>query len=248
MKIVVIGGTGQIGSKVVARLTEQGHEAVAASPQTGVNTLTGDGLAEVLAGAQVVVDVTNAPCWEDQAVLDFFTTSTRNQLAAEAEAGVRHHVALSVVGSRDMPGSGYMRAKVAQEDLIAASGDPVHDRPRDAVLRVRGVDRGRVQGRGRQGARLAAAVPADRGRRRRRRGRARVAIGAPVGAIEIAGPDKLGIDEAVRLAVPGRRRRRRPGRGLLRRGRSTTRRSSPATTRGSASGASPTSSRADAEA
>src|SRR4051794_37394810 len=158
MKIVVIGGTGQIGSKVVANLRAQGHEAVPASPQTGVNTLTGaagqtapraaatprarapgpvpaspqtgvntltgEGLGVALAGAQVVVDVTNAPSWEDQAVLDFFTTSTRNLLAAEAETGVAHHVALSVVGAQRMTGSGYMRAKVAQEGLIASGPIP----------------------------------------------------------------------------------------------------------------------------
>src|SRR3954452_24230386 len=118
MKIVVIGGTGQIGSKVVANLRAQGHDAVAASPRTGVNTLTGEGLAEALAGAQVVIDVTNAPAWEDQAVLDFFTTSTRNLLAAEVAAGVSHHVALSVVGAQRMAASGYMRAKIAQQELI----------------------------------------------------------------------------------------------------------------------------------
>src|SRR4051794_7247162 len=120
MKIVVIGGTGQIGSKVVATLREQGHDAVAASPQTGVDALTGEGLEAALAGAQVVVDVTNAPSWEDRAVLDFFTTSTRNLLAAETEAGVSHHVALSVVGAQRLAGSGYMRAKTAQEEQIAA--------------------------------------------------------------------------------------------------------------------------------
>src|SRR4051794_32025168 len=124
MKIIVIGGTGQIGSKIVAALRAQGHEAVAASPRTGVNTITGEGLAEALTGAQVVVDVSNAPAWEDQAVLDFFTTSTRNLLAAEAEAGVAHHVALSVVGAQRMTGSGYMRAKVAQEGLIASGPIP----------------------------------------------------------------------------------------------------------------------------
>src|SRR4051812_39701161 len=105
MKIVVIGGTGQIGSRVVANLQAKGHEAVPASPQTGVDTLTGNGLTEALAGAQVVVDVTNAPSWEEQAVLDFFTTSTRHLLAAEAEAGVAHHVALSIVGAQRMAGS-----------------------------------------------------------------------------------------------------------------------------------------------
>src|SRR4051794_594286 len=124
MKIVVIGGTGQIGSKVVDHLGAQGHDAVAASPRTGVNALTGEGLAEALAGAQVVIDVTNAPAWEDEAVLDFFTTSTRNLLAAEVAAGVSHHVALSVVGAQRMAASGYMRAKIAQQELIEAGPVP----------------------------------------------------------------------------------------------------------------------------
>src|SRR3954447_22119796 len=121
MKIVVIGGTGLIGSQVVARLGEHGHEAVAAAPNTGVNTLTGEGLPEVLQGADVVVDVSNSPSFEDQAVLEFFQTSTGNLLAAEAAAGVGHHVALSVVGIERLPENGYFRAKVAQVQLIKAS-------------------------------------------------------------------------------------------------------------------------------
>lgn len=124
MKIVVIGGTGLIGSKLVALLAADGHEAVAASPGTGVNTLTGDGLAEVLTGADVVVDVSNSPSFEAAAVLEFFRTSTRNLLAAEAAAGVRHHVALSVVGTQRLPESGYFRAKIAQEQLIETSSIP----------------------------------------------------------------------------------------------------------------------------
>lgn len=122
MKIVVIGGSGLIGSKLVKALREHGHEAVAASPRTGVDTITRKGLAEALDGADVVVDVANAPVWDDAAVLDFFETSGRNLLAAEAAAGVRHHVALSIVGSERLPGNGYFRAKVAQENLIKASG------------------------------------------------------------------------------------------------------------------------------
>jgi uncharacterized protein YbjT (DUF2867 family)/nitrite reductase/ring-hydroxylating ferredoxin subunit len=118
MKIVVIGGTGLIGSKLVTKLKALGHEAVAAAPNTGVNTLTGEGLAEVLKGAQVVVDVSNSPSFKDAAVMDFFQTSTRNLLSYESTAGVGHHVALSVVGSERLPESGYMRAKVAQERLI----------------------------------------------------------------------------------------------------------------------------------
>src|SRR6516164_9331907 len=123
MKIVVIGGTGLIGSKTVAILRQGGHEVIAASPNTGVNTITGEGLKEALAGAQVVIDLANAPSWEDKAVLEFFETSGRNLRAAEATAGVRHHVALSIVGT-DRSDNGYFRAKVAQERLIKASGIP----------------------------------------------------------------------------------------------------------------------------
>ena len=124
MKIVVIGGTGLIGSKVVTKLREHGYEAVAASPDSGVNTLTGEGLAEVLEGASVVVDVSNSPSFEDAAVMEFFQTSTRNLLNYEAAAGVDHHVALSVVGCDRLPESGYLRAKVAQEQLIEESSIP----------------------------------------------------------------------------------------------------------------------------
>jgi uncharacterized protein YbjT (DUF2867 family) len=124
MKIVVIGGSGLIGTKVVKLFREKGHEALAASPSSGVNTITGEGLAEALAGAQVVVDLANAPSWEDKAVLEFFETSGRNLLAAEAAAGVRHHVALSIVGTDRTSENGYFRAKVAQEKLIEASRIP----------------------------------------------------------------------------------------------------------------------------
>ncbi|MEO6846288.1 MAG: SDR family oxidoreductase [Chthoniobacterales bacterium] len=123
-KIVVIGGTGLIGAKVVNNLRKRGHEVVAASPSSGVNTVTGEGLAEVLKGAQVVVDVANAPSWEDQAVMEFFEKAGRNLLAAEAAAGVGHHVALSVVGTEHLLASGYFRAKLAQEKLIEASPIP----------------------------------------------------------------------------------------------------------------------------
>jgi len=124
MKIVVIGGTGLIGSKLVRQLGEEGYQAVAASPNSGVNTVTGEGLAEVLKGASVVVDVSNSPSWEDAAVLNFFETSTRNLLTYEAAAGVRHHVALSVVGTDRLAESGYFRAKIAQEKLIKGSTIP----------------------------------------------------------------------------------------------------------------------------
>jgi uncharacterized protein YbjT (DUF2867 family) len=124
MKIVVIGGSGLIGSKLVERLREAGHAPLPASPDTGVDTLTGEGLQEALEGAQVVVDVSNAPAWDDAAVMDFFQTSSRNILAAETAAGVNHHVALSVVGTDRLQGSGYFRAKLAQEEAIKAASVP----------------------------------------------------------------------------------------------------------------------------
>ena len=124
MKILIIGGTGLIGSKTVAILRQGGHEVVAASPKSGVNTITGEGVRDAVAGAQVVIDLANSPSFEDKAVLEFFETSGRNLLAAEAAAGVRHHVALSIVGTDRKPGNGYFRAKVAQEKLIEASGLP----------------------------------------------------------------------------------------------------------------------------
>ncbi|OBB69853.1 SDR family oxidoreductase [Mycobacterium sp. 852014-50255_SCH5639931] len=124
MKVLVIGGSGLIGSQVVTNLTELGHEAVSASPRSGVDSVTGEGLAEAVAGVHTVVDVSNSPSFDDDPVLRFFTTSTKNLLAAEREAGVQHHVALSIVGADRAPDSGYMRAKVAQEKLIEESGQP----------------------------------------------------------------------------------------------------------------------------
>ena len=204
MKIVVIGGTGLIGSKLVAKLDEQGHDAVPAAPNTGVNTLTGEGLSEVLEGAQVVVDVSNAPNWEDDAVMDFFQTSTRNLLAAEESAGVGHHVALSVVGTDRLTESGYFRAKLAQERLIedspipysivhatqffeflngiadsATDGNTVHLPP--AQIRPMAADD----------------VATEVGR---------VAVGSPVnGIVEVAGPEEFRLDELIRdqLAAAG---------------------------------------------
>jgi uncharacterized protein YbjT (DUF2867 family) len=124
MKVVVIGGTGLIGSKLVKKLRDVGHDALAASPDTGVNTLTGEGLAEALEGAEVVVDVANAPVWDDAAVLDFFQTSSRNVLAAEIASAVKHHVTLSVVGADRLPESGYLRAKLAQEEAVKTGSIP----------------------------------------------------------------------------------------------------------------------------
>ena len=121
MRIVVIGGTGLIGSKVVAHLRQAGHEVVAASPNTGVNTITGEGLSQAMAGTQAAVDLANSPSFADKAVLEFFETSGRNLMAAEVEAGVRHHVCLSIVGTDRTPENGYFRAKVAQEELINAA-------------------------------------------------------------------------------------------------------------------------------
>ena len=124
MKIVVIGGSGRVGGNVVRRLVAHGHDPVPASPSTGVDTITGEGLADVMTGADTVVDVSNAPVWDDDAVLEFFTTSTRNQLAAERDAGVKHHLAVSIVGADRLPDSGYLRAKVAQEAEIEAGAIP----------------------------------------------------------------------------------------------------------------------------
>ena len=174
MKIVIIGGTGLIGAKLARNLRERGHEVLAAAPSSGVNSITREGLAQAMDGAEVVVDVANAPSWEDNAVLEFFETSSRNLLAAEAAAGVRHHVALSIVGSERLPECGYFRAKVAQENLIKSSQVP-YTILRAAVLRVR--RRHRRVGRQRRGnPPVAGAVPADRlgrrgGRARRRRAR-----------------------------------------------------------------------------
>jgi len=203
MKIVIIGGTGRIGSKVVTLLRERRHQAVPASPESGVNTLTGQGLAEVLAGAAVVVDVSNSPSFEDAAVLKFFETSTTNLLAAEAAAGVSHHVALSIVGIDGAPDSGYFRAKVAQETLIRNSSIPysivratqffeffksIADEATDGnTVRIAPV--------------LFQPIAADDVAK----AVSRVAVSAPVnGIVEIAGPQKFRFDEFIRLGLRAR--------------------------------------------
>jgi uncharacterized protein YbjT (DUF2867 family) len=203
MKLVIIGGTGLVGSTVVDLLRAQGHEAVAAAPDTGVNTITGEGLAEALAGASVVIDVSNSPSFEDAAVLEFFETSTRNLLEAEAATGVGHHVAVSIVGADRLPDSGYLRAKVAQETLIegssipysivrstqfyefvvriadgATDGDTVH-LPPVGFQPIAAGD-------------LAAAV-------------VRVASGEPLnGRVEVAGPERFRFDELVQRVLTAR--------------------------------------------
>ncbi|MEU4601922.1 SDR family oxidoreductase [Kribbella sp. NPDC023972] len=200
MKIVVIGGTGLIGSKLVRRFEAHGHEVVAASPNTGVNTLTGEGLAEAMAGASVVVDVSNSPSFEPQAVLDFFTTSTSNQLAAEAAAGVGHHVAVSIVGTERLPENGYFKAKLAQEDLIRKSGIPyslVHATQffefvkaiADSGAQEDGVHMAPVSFQPMAGDDVADQV-------------AKTAVGEPLnGRRDIAGPDRYRMDEFFRKAL-----------------------------------------------
>ncbi|XYH93704.1 SDR family oxidoreductase [Sorangium sp. So ce1128] len=197
MKIVVIGGTGLIGTKLVRRLRQQGHEVVAASPSTGVNCITGEGLAEALAGAEVVVDVANSPSFEDKAVLDFFEISGRNLLAAEAAAGIRHHVALSVVGTDRMLGSGYFRAKMAQEALIEASGIPY------TILRATqffefmgGIARSSA---GAEQVRLSPALVQPIASEDVAEALADVTLGAPTnGTLEVAGPERRPLAELVR--------------------------------------------------
>jgi uncharacterized protein YbjT (DUF2867 family) len=202
MKIIIIGGTGLIGSKLVSKLREQGHEAVAASPNSGVNSMTGEGLAEALKGASTVVDVTNSPSWEDSAVMKFFETSTRNLLSYGAAAGVGHHVALSVVGSERMPESGYFRAKVAQEKLIKESRIPYSIvRATQFFEFLKGLaDISMEEGKVHLPPVLFQPMAADDVAA----GVARIAVGAPVkGTVEIAGPEQFRLNELVarRLAT-----------------------------------------------
>jgi uncharacterized protein YbjT (DUF2867 family) len=200
MKIVVIGGTGLIGSKLVNKLREHGHEAVAAAPNTGVNTLTGEGLAEVLENASAVVDVSNSPSWEDAAVLNFFETSTRNLLSYEAAAGIRHHVALSVVGTDRLAESGYFRAKIAQEKLIKESPIPytiIH--ATQFFEFIKGIaDVSMVDGKVHVPPVLFQPMAADDVAS----AVAKVAVGNPENAIvEIGGPEKFRMDELVRMRL-----------------------------------------------
>jgi uncharacterized protein YbjT (DUF2867 family) len=200
MKIVVIGGSGLIGSKLVKRLREAGHDALAASPDSGVDTLSGEGLAEALEGAQVVVDVSNAPAWEDAAVLDFFQRSSRNVLAAEAAAGVGHHVAASVVGADRLPDSGYLRAKVAQEDLITAGTIPY------TILRATQFFEfiGRIADSGADGGavRLSPALMQPIAAGDVAAALADVATNEPVnGTVEVAGPEAIRLDELARRVL-----------------------------------------------
>ena len=197
MKIVVIGGTGLIGTKLVNSLRKIGHEVVAASPRSGVNTITGEGLATALAGAQVVVDVANSPSWEDKAVLDFFETSGRNLLAAEAAAGVGHHIALSVVGTERLLASGYFRAKMAQETLIQASPVPYTIvRATQFFEFVDGIVQSATAGQTVRvsPARVQPIVSDDVAA-----ALVQVVIGTPLnGMVELAGPEPIRLDELVR--------------------------------------------------
>ncbi len=197
MKIVVIGGSGLIGSKLVNKLREHGHEAVAASPNSGVNTLTGEGLAEVLKGASVVVDVSNSPSWEDAAVMKFFDTSTRNLLTYEAAARVGHHVALSVVGTERLSESGYFRAKIAQEKLIKGSAIPYSIvRATQFFEFIKGLaDISMVGDKVHLPPVLFQPMAADDVAT----GVGRIAVGSPVnGTVEIGGPEQFRVDELVR--------------------------------------------------
>jgi len=200
MKIVVIGGTGLIGSKLVTLLRQRGHEVLAASPNSGVNTITGEGLDAALAGAQVVVDVANSPSFEDAAVLKFFQTSGRNLLAAEQTAGVRHHVALSVVGSDRLPDSGYLRAKMAQEDLIKSSGIPY------SILRstqfFEFMDRIADAGSDGKTVRVPAALVQPVVSDDVVAALADITLGTPVnGTVEVAGPEKFTIEDILRRVL-----------------------------------------------
>jgi uncharacterized protein YbjT (DUF2867 family) len=203
MKIVVVGGSGLIGSKLVELLGERGHEVVAASPQTGVNTLTGEGVPEALAGAQVVVDVANSPSFEDKAVMDFFVTSSRNVLAAEAAAGVKHHVALSVVGTQRVVESGYLRAKAAQENLIKASSIPYTILQSTQFFEfIERIAKSALAG---DVYRLSPALMQPIASDDVVEALADIALGTPLnGTVEVAGPEAIPLDELARQVLVAR--------------------------------------------
>ena len=200
MKIVVIGGSGLIGSRLVPMLREQGHDVIAASPSSGVNTLTGEGLSEALKGASVVVDVSNAPSWEDAAVMNFFETSTRNLLTNETAAGVRHHVALSVVGTERLLESGYFRAKIVQENLIKASSIPY------SIVRAtqfyeffKGIADFSTKG---NEVHLPSALIQPMAADDVASAVGRIATGSPVnGTVEVGGPEQFRLDELIRRGL-----------------------------------------------
>jgi uncharacterized protein YbjT (DUF2867 family) len=200
MKIVVIGGSGLIGSRVVTKLREHGQEVVAASPNSGVNSVTGEGLAEAMKGASVVVDVSNAPSWEDAAVMNFFEAATRNLLSYEAAAGVGHHVALSVVGSDRMLESGYFRAKIAQENLIKGSSIPYSIvRATQFFEFVKGIADFSTAG---NKVRLPSALIQPMAADDVASAVGRIATGSPVnGTVEVGGPQKFRLDELVRQGL-----------------------------------------------
>ena len=204
MKIVIIGGSGLVGKKLVNNLRQRGHEVVPASPSSGVNTITGEGLAAALVGAQVVVDVANAPLWDDKAVLEFFETSGRNLLAAEAIAGVGHHVALSVVGTERLLASGYFRAKMAQEGLIKASRIPYSIvRATQFFEFVGGIAQSATDG---QTVRLSPALVQPIVSDDVAAALVQVAVDAPLnGTVELAGPEPIRLDELVRRYLSANR-------------------------------------------
>jgi uncharacterized protein YbjT (DUF2867 family) len=204
MKIIVIGGTGLIGSKLVTKLNEQGHDAIAASPASGVDTLTGEGLSEVLEGADVVIDVSNSPSFEDEAVMRFFTTSTRNLVNYEAVAGVRHHIALSVVGTERLSDSGYFRAKQAQEELIRGSGVPytiVH--ATQFFEFIKSIAAAATSG---DQVRLAPVLVQPMAADDVARAVVLIAVGAPInGVVEVAGPEQFRLDELIQRGLSAKK-------------------------------------------
>jgi uncharacterized protein YbjT (DUF2867 family) len=208
MKIVVIGGTGLIGSKVVEKLTQKGHHAIAAAPNTGVNTITGEGLADALAGAQVVVDVANSPSFEDQAAMDFFQTAGKNLTAAELAAGIKHHVALSVVGTERLQDSGYFRAKLAQETLIKSSPIPYTIvRATQFFEFLRGIAQSAAEG---ETVHLSHSLFQPMAAEDVATAVAQAALADPVnGTIEIAGPDAFYVDEIVSKVLENDKSRRK---------------------------------------